>query len=65
MGSVSDFFSKASITIKWITKKIFLVGRGGSQCVEKLCGTSLVVQWLRLQAPKAGGPGLIPGPGNR
>ena len=23
-------------------------------------GTSLVVQWLRLQAPRAGGPGLIP-----
>ena len=24
-------------------------------------GTSLVVQWLRLQAPNAGGPGSIPG----
>ena len=26
-------------------------------------GTSLVVQWLRLCAPNAGGPGLIPGQG--
>ena len=24
-------------------------------------GISLMVQWLRLQAPKAGGPGSIPG----
>ena len=28
-------------------------------------GTSLVVQWLRLSTPKAGGPGLIPGQGTR
>ena len=28
-------------------------------------GTSLVAQWLRLCAPNAGGPGLIPGPGTR
>ncbi|TEA23326.1 hypothetical protein DBR06_SOUSAS10410006, partial [Sousa chinensis] len=26
---------------------------------------SLVVQWLRLHAPNAGGPGLIPGQGTR
>ncbi|TEA32556.1 hypothetical protein DBR06_SOUSAS4910043, partial [Sousa chinensis] len=26
---------------------------------------SLVVQWLRLRAPKAGGPGSIPGQGTR
>ena len=26
-------------------------------------GTSLVVQWLRLWAPNARGPGLIPGQG--
>ncbi|TEA39746.1 hypothetical protein DBR06_SOUSAS31510016, partial [Sousa chinensis] len=26
---------------------------------------SLVVQWLRLCAPNAGGPGLIPGQGTR
>ena len=30
-----------------------------------LRGTSLVVQWLRLCAPNAEGPGLIPGQGNR
>ena len=28
-------------------------------------GTSLKVQWLRLHAPNAGGPGLIPGQGAR
>ena len=27
--------------------------------------TSLVVQWLRLRAPNAGGPGMIPGQGTR
>ena len=27
--------------------------------------TSLVVQWLRLHAPNAGGPGSIPGQGTR
>ena len=29
----------------------------------KIIGSSLVVQWLRLQAPNAGGSGLIPGQG--
>ena len=28
-------------------------------------GTFLVVQWLRLRAPNAEGPGLIPGQENR
>ena len=28
-------------------------------------GTSLVVQWLRLRAPNAGGPGSILGQGTR
>ena len=28
-------------------------------------GTALVVQWLRLCAPNAGGPGSIPGQGTR
>ena len=28
-------------------------------------GISLVVQWLRLHAPNAGSPGLIPGQGTR
>ena len=31
----------------------------------KKMGTSLVVQWLRLCAPNAGGPSLIPGQGIR
>ena len=40
-----------------------------AQCCQKnkiktICfGTSLVVQWLKLGAPKAGGPGSIPSQG--
>ena len=30
---------------------------------KTIWGISLVVQWLRLCAPNAGGPGLIPGQG--
>ena len=30
-----------------------------------IVGTSLVVQWLRLRAPNARGPGSIPGQGTR
>ena len=30
-----------------------------------ISGTSLVVQWLRLHAPNAGGPGSIPGQGTK
>ena len=29
--------------------------------IDEKVGTSLVVQWLRLHAPNAGGPGSIPG----
>ena len=32
---------------------------------HKQVGTSLVVQWLRLHTPSAGGPGSIPGRGTR
>ena len=32
---------------------------------KALLGTSLVVQWPRLHAPNAAGPGLIPGQGTR
>ena len=31
----------------------------------KQCRTSLVVQWLRLHSPNAGGPGSIPDQGTR
>ena len=30
-----------------------------------ILGTSLAVQWIRLQAPNAGGPGSIPGQANK
>ena len=33
--------------------------------LNKKSGTSLVVQWLRLRAPNAGGLGSIPGQGTR
>ena len=33
--------------------------------VEHGIGTSLVVRWLRLSGPNAGGLGLIPGQGTR
>ena len=32
---------------------------------DEVGGTSLVVQWVRLRAPNAGGPGLFPGQGTR
>ena len=32
---------------------------------RKRRGTSLVVQWLRLNTTNSGGPGLIPGQGTR
>ena len=38
---------------------------GEMQIKTTLRGNSLVVQWLRLQAPNAGGPGSIPGHGTR
>ena len=43
-------------------------GRAKRLCLLKIVrnwGTSLAVQWLRLQAPSAGGLGLIPGHGIR
>ena len=46
---------------------------GGARCIQwkiiQSCkekkGTSLVVQWLRLQAPNEGDPGSFPGQGTR
>ena len=43
---------------------------GTSECSGELfnntgAGTSLVVQWLRLRAPNAGGPGSIPAQGTK
>ena len=35
------------------------------QLKEEKRGTSVIVQWLRLHAPNAGAPGLIPGQGTR
>ena len=41
------------------------IGQFGSRLKETKGWTSLVVQWLRLCAPNAGVPGLIPGYGTR
>ena len=40
-------------------------GTKGIICKEGGTRTSLVVQWLRLRAPNAGGLELIPGQGSR
>ena len=37
----------------------------GKEIKNKVLGTSLIVQWLRLRAPNAGSLGLIPGQGTR
>ena len=48
----------------WIEELAYGVQkRKGSK--RTISQTSLVVQWLALQAPNAGGPGLIPGGGTR
>ena len=39
--------------------------RSVSYIIETNPRTSLVVYWLRLHAPNAGGPGLIPDQGTR
>ena len=48
----------------WIEELVHGVWkRKGSK--RTISQTSLVVQWLALQAPNAGDPGLIPGRGTR
>ena len=44
---------------------LYLIGYSSllKECIslKRILETSLVVQWLRLRTPNAGGPGLIPG----
>ena len=48
------------ITPLYVVNQIVLI-----HCSKPSSGTSLVVQWVRLRAPNAGGPGWIPGRGTR
>ena len=66
--SGSSAFSKTSLNVKKFTVHVLL--KPGlenfehyfiSMWEEVILGISLVVQWLRLCAPNAGGSGLIPG----
>ena len=42
----------------WETRAVYIFK-------DETMGTSSVAQWLGLQAPNAGGPGLIPGQGSK
>ena len=49
--------------LNWV---LWLWGSHKAAVISRLnWGTSLVVQWLRLHALNAGGPGSIPGQGTR
>ena len=52
-------------TGKWHLFQKLMLGNWVSTCKRVKLGTSLVIQWLRLCVPKAGGPGLIPDQGTR
>ena len=52
MKNISDFLSSESMSLNLCRIR---------HIKNKTGGTSLVVQWLRLHAPNAGGLGLIPG----
>ena len=56
------FTNNFSKTRKWQPS---LHERSIGLLIENNPGTSLVVQWLRLHTPNAGGSGLIPGQGTR
>ena len=56
MKNISGFLSSASMSLILCRVR---------HIKNKVDGTSLVVQWLRLHAPNAGGLGLIPGRGTK
>ena len=51
-----------SINLEQSIEALILLRKQNLKAITK---TSLVVQWLRLQAPSAEGPGSIPGQGTR
>ena len=52
------------VSSKYITRTRRL-GKKGKYQKSLVTGTSLMVQWLKFQAPNAGGMGLIPGQGTK
>ena len=54
---ISKYFSK-HLHLKYVLVTHYLL-------LNLQLGTSLVVQWIRFQAPNAVGPGSIPGQGTR
>ena len=56
MKNISDFLSSASMSLNLCRIR---------HIKNKIGGTSLVVQWLRLHAPTAGGLCFIPGRGTK
>ena len=56
-----DIFSLSALPSSSFTFKIYV----NVHYIMIRSGTSLMVQWLRLCAPNAGGLGLIPGQGTR
>ena len=49
---MTDEHTKRCVSISLVSRKV--------QTKNKRPGTSLVVQWLRLPTPNAGGPGFNP-----
>ena len=59
--SYTDFFTKFYVEERVRNKRMLGMENLLNQVVQNLSGTSLVIQWIRLCAPKAGGLGSILG----
>ena len=59
-------YKTAGVPFQWHSSMSRKEGKSGLYSHSNMhLWTSLVVQWVRLHAPNAGGPGLIPGQGTR
>ena len=61
LGAKMFFLLEIMVILDGSFKKIFFLGKISTV----LQGTALVVQWLRLHAPNAGGLGSVPGWGTK